>query len=83
MKFLDVAKVNIRSGDGGNGCVSFRREKYIEFGGPDGGNGGNGGNVFVEAVNGLNFVINSIFLQKMELREWGNKDLEKMVLTLS
>ena len=41
MKFLDVAKVNIRSGDGGNGCVSFRREKYIEFGGPDGGNGGN------------------------------------------
>ena len=63
MKFLDVAKVNIRSGDGGNGCVSFRREKYIEFGGPDGGNGGNGGNVFVEAVNGLNTLIDFRYQQ--------------------
>src|SRR3979490_2373315 len=43
MKFLDEAKVYIRSGDGGNGCVAFRREKYIEFGGPSGGNGGRGG----------------------------------------
>ena len=48
MKFLDIAKITIRSGDGGNGCVSFRRERYIEFGGPDGGNGGNGGNVLLE-----------------------------------
>src|SRR5947199_322875 len=45
MKFLDEAKVYIRSGDGGNGCVSFRREKFIEFGGPNGGDGGRGGNV--------------------------------------
>ena len=45
MKFLDEAKVYIRSGDGGNGCVAFRREKYIEFGGPSGGNGGRGGDV--------------------------------------
>ena len=57
MKFLDIAKINIRSGDGGNGCVSFRRERYIEFGGPDGGNGGNGGHVWVEAVTGLNTLI--------------------------
>jgi len=63
MKFLDVAKVNIRSGDGGNGCVSFRREKYIEFGGPDGGNGGNGGNVFVEAIDGLNTLIDFRYQQ--------------------
>src|SRR5258708_13015876 len=54
MKFLDEAKVYIRSGDGGNGCVAFRREKYIEFGGPSGGNGGRGGDVVIEAVDGLN-----------------------------
>ena len=51
MKFLDEAKVYIRSGDGGNGCVAFRREKFIEFGGPSGGNGGRGGDVIIE-VNG-------------------------------
>ena len=48
MKFLNEAKVYIRSGDGGNGCVAFRREKFIEFGGPSGGNGGRGGDVIVE-----------------------------------
>ena len=52
MKFLDEAKVYIRSGDGGNGCVAFRREKYIEFGGPSGGNGGRGGDVIIEVVDG-------------------------------
>ena len=52
MKFLDEAKVYVRSGDGGNGCVAFRREKYIEFGGPSGGNGGRGGDVVIEAVGG-------------------------------
>ena len=57
MKFLDEAKVYIRSGDGGNGCVSFRREKFIEFGGPNGGDGGKGGDVVVEAVTGLNTLI--------------------------
>ena len=50
MKFLDLAKVYIRSGSGGNGCVSFRREKYIEYGGPDGGDGGTGGSVWAETV---------------------------------
>jgi GTP-binding protein len=57
MKFLDQAKVYIRSGDGGAGSVSFRREKFIEFGGPDGGDGGRGGDVWVEAVDGLNTLI--------------------------
>ncbi|HXW70484.1 MAG TPA: GTPase ObgE [Methylocella sp.] len=54
MKFLDTAKVHIRSGNGGAGCVSFRREKFIEFGGPDGGDGGRGGDVIAECVAGLN-----------------------------
>src|SRR3954464_15712189 len=53
MKFLDEAKVYIRSGDGGNGCVACRREKFIEFGGPSGGNGGRGGHVVVEVADGL------------------------------
>src|SRR3954465_2388374 len=57
MKFLDEAKVYIRSGDGGNGCVAFRREKFIEFGGPSGGNGGRGGNVIIEVADGLNTLV--------------------------
>ena len=63
MKFLDQAKVYIRSGDGGAGCVSFRREKFIEFGGPDGGDGGRGGDVFAECVEGLNTLIDYRFQQ--------------------
>jgi GTPase len=63
MKFLDEAKVYIRSGDGGGGSVSFRREKFIEFGGPDGGDGGRGGDVWVEAVNGLNTLIDFRYQQ--------------------
>ena len=63
MKFLDEAKVYIRSGDGGNGCVSFRREKYVEFGGPDGGSGGRGGDVWVECVEGLNTLIDFRYQQ--------------------
>lgn len=63
MKFLDLAKVHIRSGSGGNGCISFRREKYIEFGGPDGGDGGGGGDVWVEAVDGLNTLIDFRYQQ--------------------
>lgn len=57
MKFLDEAKIFIKSGDGGAGCVSFRREKFIEFGGPDGGNGGKGGDIIFEAVSNLNTLI--------------------------
>src|SRR6476660_5440953 len=63
MKFLDEAKVYIRSGDGGNGCISFRREKFIEFGGPNGGGGGRGGDVIVTAVNGLNTLIDYRYQQ--------------------
>jgi GTP-binding protein len=63
MKFLDLARVTIRSGSGGNGCVSFRREKFIEFGGPDGGDGGRGGDVWVEAVDGLNTLIDFRYQQ--------------------
>lgn len=57
MRFVDETKVLVRSGNGGNGCLSFRREKFIEFGGPNGGNGGDGGDVVVEAVPGLNTLI--------------------------
>ena len=63
MKFLDLAKVYIRSGGGGGGCVSFRREKYIEYGGPDGGDGGKGGSVWAEAVDGLNTLIDFRYQQ--------------------
>ncbi|GKY87922.1 GTPase ObgE [Sinisalibacter aestuarii] len=63
MKFLDLAKVYIRSGSGGNGCISFRREKFIEYGGPDGGDGGHGGDVVVEAVDGLNTLIDFRYQQ--------------------
>ena len=63
MKFLDQAKIHIRSGDGGDGCVAFRREKYIEFGGPDGGDGGRGGDVIAEAAEGLNTLIDYRYAQ--------------------
>jgi GTP-binding protein len=63
MKFLDQCKVFVRSGDGGGGSVSFRREKFIEYGGPDGGDGGRGGDVFIEAVNGLNTLIDYRYQQ--------------------
>jgi GTP-binding protein len=63
MKFLDLAKVYIRSGAGGGGSVSFRREKYIEYGGPDGGDGGRGGDVIVEVVDGLNTLIDFRYQQ--------------------
>jgi GTP-binding protein len=63
MKFLDLAKVYIRSGGGGAGCASFRREKFIEFGGPDGGDGGHGGSVYAEAVEGLNTLIDYRYQQ--------------------
>jgi len=68
MKFLDEAKVYIRSGDGGNGCVSFRREKFIEFGGPNGGDGGKGGDVVIEAVDGLNTLIDYRYQQHFKAK---------------
>ena len=63
MKFLDRAKIYVQSGTGGAGCVSFRREKYIELGGPDGGDGGKGGDVWVECVEGLNTLIDYRYQQ--------------------
>jgi len=68
MKFLDEAKIYVKSGDGGAGCVSFRREKFIEFGGPDGGDGGRGGDVVVEAVDGLNTLIDFRYRQHFKAR---------------
>ena len=68
MKFLDQAKIYIKSGDGGGGSVSFRREKYIEFGGPNGGNGGRGGDVWVEAIDGLNTLIDYRYTQHFKAK---------------
>ena len=72
MKFLDQARVYIKSGDGGNGCLSFRREKYIEFGGPDGGDGGNGGEVLVQCVDNLNTLIDFRFHQHFKAQRGEN-----------
>ncbi|WP_270934327.1 GTPase ObgE [Falsiroseomonas oryzae] len=72
MKFLDEAKVHLKAGDGGDGVVAFRREKYIEFGGPDGGNGGKGGDVVIEAVDGLNTLIDYRYAQHFRARKGGN-----------
>ncbi len=72
MKFLDEAKVYIRSGDGGNGCVAFRREKFIEFGGPSGGNGGRGGDVIVEVADGLNTLIDYRYQQHFKAPKGGH-----------
>lgn len=63
MKFLDLAKIYIKAGDGGDGCIGFRREKFIEFGGPDGGDGGRGGDVWIECVENLNTLIDYRYQQ--------------------
>jgi GTP-binding protein len=72
MKFLDQAKVYVRSGDGGNGCIAFRREKFIEFGGPSGGDGGRGGDVVVTAVDGLNTLIDYRYQQHFKAQRGTN-----------
>jgi GTP-binding protein len=72
MKFLDQAKIYVRSGDGGDGVVAFRREKHIEFGGPDGGNGGRGGHVIFEAVENLNTLIDFRYTQHFRAPKGGN-----------
>ena len=72
MKFLDQAKVYVKSGWGGPGCVSFRREAYVEFGGPDGGDGGDGGDVWVEAVEGLNTLIDYRYQQHFKAERGHN-----------
>ena len=72
MKFLDQAKITVKAGDGGNGCCSFRREKFIEFGGPNGGDGGDGGSVKLLAVNGLNTLIDFRFIQHFKAERGEN-----------
>src|SRR4051794_21052883 len=72
MKFLDQAKIYVRSGDGGDGVVAFRREKFLEFGGPDGGNGGKGGDVVFEAVPNLNTLIDFRYTQHFRAPKGGN-----------
>jgi GTP-binding protein len=72
MKFLDECKIYIRSGNGGGGAVSFRREKYIEYGGPDGGDGGKGGDVWIESVEGLNTLIDYRYHQHFKAETGGH-----------
>jgi len=72
MKFLDQAKIFVKSGDGGPGIVAFHREKFIEFGGPDGGDGGRGGDVVVEAVEGLNTLIDYRYQQHFKAAKGGH-----------
>jgi GTP-binding protein len=72
MQFLDQAKLYVRSGDGGNGCVSFRREKFVEFGGPDGGDGGKGGDVIVECVANLNTLLDYRYQQHFKAKKGGH-----------
>jgi GTP-binding protein len=72
MKFLDQAKIFVKSGDGGPGCVGFRREKYVEFGGPDGGDGGRGGDVIAEAAANLNTLIDFRYQQHFKAKRGGH-----------
>ncbi len=72
MKFLDQCKIYVRSGDGGGGAVSFRREKFIQYGGPDGGDGGRGGDVWIEAQDGLNTLIDFRYQQHFKAGTGGH-----------
>jgi GTP-binding protein len=72
MKFLDQAKIYVRSGDGGDGVVAFRREKFMEYGGPDGGDGGRGGNIIFEAAQNLNTLIDFRYTQHFRAPKGGN-----------
>jgi GTP-binding protein len=72
MQFLDQAKVYVRSGDGGNGAVAFRREKYIEFGGPNGGDGGKGGDIILECVANLNTLLDYRYKQHFKAKKGGH-----------
>ncbi|GHF20464.1 GTPase Obg [Kordiimonas sediminis] len=72
MKFVDQTRIFIKSGDGGNGCVSFRREKYVEYGGPNGGDGGRGGHVIAEAVSGLNTLVDYRYSRHFKCKKGQN-----------
>ncbi|MBP9792008.1 MAG: GTPase ObgE [Rickettsiales bacterium] len=72
MRFLDEAKIFVKAGDGGNGCVSFRREKYIQFGGPNGGDGGKGGSIIIRATRSLNTLIDYRYRQHFKINKGEN-----------
>ena len=72
MKFLDRAKIFLKAGNGGDGCLSFRHEKFLEYGGPDGGDGGNGGNIYFEGVNHLNTLIDYRYQQHFKAQRGEN-----------
>ena len=72
MKFLDESKIYLKAGDGGPGCLSFRREKYVEFGGPDGGDGGKGGDIIFQAVENLNTLIDFRYKQHFKAQSGQN-----------
>lgn len=72
MQFLDRAKIYIKAGDGGDGALSFRHEKFLEFGGPDGGNGGDGGNVYIEAIENVNTLIDYRYQQHFRAKRGSN-----------
>ena len=78
MKFLDQAKIYIKAGNGGSGSASFRREKFVEFGGPDGGDGGNGGSIIIESDRNLNTLIDFRFAQHFKAEHGinGAKEIE-------
>ena len=79
MKFLDQVKIHVKAGDGGAGSSSFRREKFIEFGGPDGGDGGDGGSIILFAENNLNTLIDFRFQQHFKA-EKGQNGMDKKKL---
>ena len=72
MKFLDEAKIHLKAGDGGSGCISFRREKFVEYGGPDGGDGGSGGNILFESEENLNTLIDFRYQQHFKAENGKN-----------
>ena len=66
MKFVDEVSIHVQAGDGGNGCMSFRREKFVPFGGPDGGDGGDGGSIFLEADSNLNTLVDYRYTRRFD-----------------
>ena len=82
MKFLDQAKIYIKAGNGGAGSASFRREKFVEFGGPDGGDGGDGGSIIFESDRNLNTLIDYRYAQHFKA-EHGNSGGKKIKLVLT
>ena len=78
MKFIDEAKLKVQAGNGGRGCVSFRREKFVPFGGPDGGDGGLGGSVYLKAVEGMNTLADFRISQNLPGSERGGRQRQRL-----